>query len=109
MGDHRAGPSGHGHRSRSHPLPGKRVARHSAELRTSQPYVGRRVAGRDPVVPPPAPTETETETVRLVGRRIAIDVDGPGDSDDVSGHLLRPTAAPTLTPYVGRRLATTSR
>ncbi len=108
MGDHRAGPSGTA-TAVGAPTPGKRVARHSAEQRTSQPYVGRRVSGRDPVVPPPAPTESEPETVRLVGRRIAIDVDCPGDSDDVAGHLFRPTAAPTLTPYVGRRVATTVR
>jgi murein DD-endopeptidase MepM/ murein hydrolase activator NlpD len=136
MGDHRAGSSGTTATTIGAPTPGKRVARHSAEQRTSQPYVGRRVAqvaptppvripapipvappppvqetscagrrvaGRDPVVPPPAPDET----VRLVGRRIPIDVDCPGDSDDVAGHLFRATAAPTLTPYVGRRVATT--
>ena len=68
------------------------------------PSVGRRVAGRDPVIGAPAPVET----VRPVGRRrITVDVDCPGGSEDVAAQLLRPsTTAPTLTPYVGRRVAT---
>jgi hypothetical protein len=68
------------------------------------PSVGRRVAGRDPVIGAPAPVET----VRPVGRRrITVDVDCPGGSEDVAAQLLHPsTTAPTLTPYVGRRVAT---
>ncbi len=105
---------------------GRRAARHSQEQRTSPPYAGRRVAqvasppkdevsvteslpyagrrvaGRMPV------TCTEPTPVAPVGRRIALDAELGGhasDAEDVVGHLLRPTAAPTLESYAGRRIA----
>jgi murein DD-endopeptidase MepM/ murein hydrolase activator NlpD len=101
---------------------GKRVARHAAAQRTSQPYAGRRVAevvpvplevvtcaeglpyagrrvvGRDPIAVPVAPAVP-------VGRRIALIPEPQGDAEDVAGHLLRPTAVPGLETYVGRRIA----
>jgi murein DD-endopeptidase MepM/ murein hydrolase activator NlpD len=109
---------------------GRRAARHSSdasEPRTSQPYAGRRVAtvaplsadavrgaealpytgrrvaGRNAVV-----ARVETAPTGAVGRRIALDAELTGldgDAEDVVGHLLRPTAAPTLEAYAGRRAA----
>jgi hypothetical protein len=109
---------------------GRRASRHSSgasEQRTSQPYAGRRVApvaplsadavrgaealpytgrrvaGRSPVV-----ARVETAPTGPVGRRIALDAELTGldgDAEDVVGHLLRPTAAPTLEAYAGRRAA----
>ena len=109
---------------------GRRASRHSSgasEQRTSQPYAGRRVApvapltadavrgaealpytgrrvaGRNPVV-----ARVETASTGRVGRRIALDAELTGldgDAEDVVGHLLRPTAAPTLKAYAGRRAA----
>ena len=67
------------------------------------PYTGRRVAGRNPVV-----ARVETAPTGRVGRRIALDAELTGldgDAEDVVGHLLRPTAAPTLKAYAGRRAA----
>jgi hypothetical protein len=126
--------------SAPHPT-GKRVARHAAEQRTSQPYAGRRIAQVAPApapapapasAPAPAPeiapwpgpsgeslpysgrrvagresvvTVNPSETVRVVGRRIAFDPALAGDHADVSGHLLRPAAAPSPEPYAGRRVA----
>ena len=135
MGDHRAGvpgsaattlavppsatSSGSGDRS------GRRAATPTAEARTSQPYAGRRVArvahpsadevrgaealpyagrrvaGRNAVV-----ARIPSTPVAPVGRRIALDPELVGhEADDVVGHLLRPTAAPTLEAYAGRRIA----
>jgi hypothetical protein len=70
----------------------------------SLPYAGRRVAGRNPVGPPaPAPVGS----LRSAGRRIAVDADltALAGDDEVVGHLLRPTATPTLGAYAGRRIA----
>jgi murein DD-endopeptidase MepM/ murein hydrolase activator NlpD len=100
MGDHRAGSSGTtatadaATPTHTSITPGKRVARHAVEQRISQPYVGRRVAR---VVPAPA-------SPGYVGRRIARDATLPTDADDVVGHLLKPSAAPSPA-YVGRRCA----
>jgi len=50
----------------------------------------------------------DTAPTRPAGRRIALDAELiglDGDAEDVVGHLLRPTAAPTLEPYHGRRAA----
>jgi murein DD-endopeptidase MepM/ murein hydrolase activator NlpD len=86
MGDHRAGPTG---TTATQPtVPGKRAARHAVEQRTSQPYIGRRVAGR--ATPP--------------GRRIAAPV-VLEDLEDVSAHLVAPTSLPVPTAYAGRRVA----
>ncbi len=139
MGDHRAGSSGSTATALANPtsaasgeVTGRRVARHAAEQRTSEPYTGRRVAqvaptpveeiraaeslpyagrrvaGRTPVDLPESPVEL---TLRPVGRRIALDSELAGltglagDAEDVVGHLLRPTAPTTLDTYVGRRVA----
>jgi hypothetical protein len=134
MGDHRAGVSGstattlaaRASSSGSEPSTGRRAAAHSSEQRTSQPYTGRRiaplatpsadevrdaealpyagrrVAGRNPVL------RSTSAATRPVARRIALDAELSGhadDSEDGVGHLLRPTAAPTLDSYVGRRVA----
>jgi murein DD-endopeptidase MepM/ murein hydrolase activator NlpD len=124
MGDHRAGvsgtaattlaePSSATSSAPSQPYVGRRiaqVARPEAEaLRVAEalPYTGRRVAGRNPVVTS-SQTPTGTTTPRPAGRRIALDLDLDGDTagcEDVVGHLLRPTAPPTLDGYVGRRIA----
>jgi murein DD-endopeptidase MepM/ murein hydrolase activator NlpD len=106
---------------------GRRVALTGSEQRLSQPYAGRRVAqvapmpveamgdaeslsyrgrrvaGRNPVVQAAA-----VQPLAPAGRRIALDPELmalPGDAEDVVGHLLQPTAAPTLDGYVGRRVA----
>jgi murein DD-endopeptidase MepM/ murein hydrolase activator NlpD len=144
MGDHRACSSGtsattlaptsspSATSTASSQVTGRRVARHAAEQRTSQPYIGRRVtqvtpapveairgaeslpyagrrvAGRTPAVPPESLVET---AVRPVGRRIALDAELTGltglagDAEDVVGHLLRPTDPSSLDTYVGRRVA----
>jgi murein DD-endopeptidase MepM/ murein hydrolase activator NlpD len=110
MGDHRAGVPGTTATTLAAPEPpqpyvGRRMAqvpRSPDDVRDAEalPYVGRRVAGRDPA---PAPMATP---LAPVGRRIALDAAlvGSGDDEDVVGHLLRPTASPTLEPYVGRRI-----
>jgi murein DD-endopeptidase MepM/ murein hydrolase activator NlpD len=127
MGDHRAGVPGSaattidgpqtGQRT-SQPYVGRRVAQVAPPVKDevrgaeSLPYAGRRVAGRNPViqVPSPASPSHSAGTARPAGRRIALDAELVGhaaDADDVVGHLLRPTAAPALEPYVGRRIAPT--
>ncbi len=76
------------------------------------PYAGRRVAGRSPVAssPTPAAPTSAAGPARAAGRRIALDAtlgtfpDQSADTEDVVGHLLRPTAEPILQPYVGRRV-----
>jgi murein DD-endopeptidase MepM/ murein hydrolase activator NlpD len=125
MGDHRAGTTGPTATVVTAPptsapgdVRGRRVARHAAEQRTSQPYVGRRIAQVAPVVPAPTPVAPPVapppaDDPRLYsGRRVAGRVpvvEAPdGDPDDVSGHLVPVAAAPTaptLTPYAGRRAA----
>jgi murein DD-endopeptidase MepM/ murein hydrolase activator NlpD len=140
MGDHRAGSSGSTattsvppQNPTAHHVAGRRIARHSAEQRPSEPYVGRRVArvapapaepapevapeptpeavpyvGRRVAGRTPVPPTTEAVSVRPVGRRIALDAElagHAGDAEDVVAHLLRPTVAPTLEGYVGRRIA----
>ncbi|HEY3528283.1 MAG TPA: M23 family metallopeptidase [Nocardioides sp.] len=114
MGDHRAGPSGSTATTvtpAAH-VTGKRVARHAAERLTSQPYVGRRVAGRTPaaphVAPPPVvPPAVQAEPVRIVGRRIALDPQLAPEPDDVVGHLLRPSSAPATVPTIVPTIAPT--
>jgi murein DD-endopeptidase MepM/ murein hydrolase activator NlpD len=126
MGDHRAGVPGTtattidstddrhaahtGEQRTSQPYVGRRVAQattHAAdEVRGAEslPYTGRRVAGRNPV------TRTSSTPRVPVGRRIALDIElsgHGGDVDDVVGHLLSPTAAPIQDAYVGRRIART--
>jgi hypothetical protein len=127
MGDHRAGSSGTTATADASTAPahpgGRRVARHAAERRTSQPYAGRRIAQVVPApvaAPSPILTGPTGESLpypgrrvagrRPVARRVAFDSELMGeltDDLDVSGHLLEsPTAtslAPTLAPYVGRR------
>ena len=116
MGDHRAGSSGPTATVvNPSPIPtpapgqGRRIARHAAEQRTSQPYVGRRVA---PAIKAPV---RSAESLTYPGRRVAgrnpvspvaPPIAPPADDlDDVSAHLLLPPATPTLEPYAGRRLA----
>jgi murein DD-endopeptidase MepM/ murein hydrolase activator NlpD len=115
MGDHRAGVPGSTATTLAAPTSptaqsyvGRRIARvapaDDEQIRGAEslPYAGRRVAGRNPVAgPAPAP-------VAPAGRRIALDAELDGhadDVDDVVGHLLSPTAAPSLDSYVGRRIA----
>jgi murein DD-endopeptidase MepM/ murein hydrolase activator NlpD len=116
MGDHRAGSTGPTATVVTAPPPpspvearGRRVARHAAEQRTSQPYVGRRVAQVSPPAPTPAPPAPPTPPVddplAYTGRRVARRDPVDDDLDDVSGHLVQVAAAPTLQPYSGRRAA----
>jgi murein DD-endopeptidase MepM/ murein hydrolase activator NlpD len=97
-----------GEQHTSQPYSGRRIApvvtRSDDEVRDAEalPYAGRRVAGRNPVL------RSTSAAVRPAARRIALDAElsGHGDgAEDVVGHLLRPTAAPTLASYVGRRVA----
>ena len=124
MGDHRAGvsgtaattpadPSSATSPAPSQPYVGRRIAQvarpEPEALRGAEalPYTGRRVAGRSPLVTRSA-TATGVTTIRPAGRRIALDLELDGDTagcEDVVGHLLRPTAAPALDGYVGRRIA----
>lgn len=125
MGDHRAGTSGSTATdvNPSTAPTGKRVARHCEERRTSHPYVGRRVAAVSPEPGPiAAPPSGESLSytgrrvagrdhvagggVRVVAPRISLGPELTSDPDDVVGHLLRPTGAPSLETYVGRRVAT---
>src|SRR5262249_7380241 len=124
MGDHRAGTSGS--ETTTFAAPSWPSAT-SAETRTSQPYVGRRIAQ---VAPVPADVMRGAEALPYAGRRVAgrnpvvarvpadravprgrrtaLDPELTGltdDADDVVGHLLRPTAPPTRAGYVGRRIA----
>jgi murein DD-endopeptidase MepM/ murein hydrolase activator NlpD len=115
MGDHRAGVSGTTATTiaaptspTTQPYAGRRVAQVAPpsddQLRGAEalPYAGRRVAGRNPVA------RSASSPLAPAGRRIAVDVGLDGHADDVEdvvGHLLRPTAAPTLDSYVGRRIA----
>jgi murein DD-endopeptidase MepM/ murein hydrolase activator NlpD len=113
MGDHRAGSTGP-----TGTAPGKRIARHAAEQPQSRPYVGRRVARVAPAVPAPVPDPTPpSETLSYVGRRVAgrnpvhttvsepvrelVAVPPPPTAeelDDVSAHLL--TAPALVVPPV---------
>ena len=124
MGDHRAGvsgtagttlaePSAATSPAPSQPYAGRRIAQvappEPEALRGAEalPYAGRRVAGRNPVSTG-SQTPTGPTTIRPAGRRIALDLELDGDTagcEDVVGHLLRPTAAPALDGYVGRRIA----
>src|SRR5881392_2625713 len=103
MGDHRAGSSGTTATAVSAPI-GKRVARHSAEQRTSTPYVGRRVA-QVAATPTQVPAHPSGETlpyagrrvakhmsvapapIGVVGRRIAIEPGLASEPDDIAVHL----------------------
>ena len=101
--------SGASEQRTSQPYAGRRVApvaplsADAVRGAEALPYTGRRVAGRNPVV-----ARVETAPTRPAGRRIALDAELiglDGDAEDVVGHLLRPTAAPTLEAYAGRRAA----
>jgi hypothetical protein len=112
MGDHRADPIGTTATSQTAPTPGsdgkragKRVARHASEQRTSEPYLGRRVAGR--TSPPGRRIARVAPVAVLVVPQPVLDddLDDIDDIDDVSAHLAQPTAPVTLKPYAGRRIA----
>ena len=103
MGDHRAGSAGPTAIADNPPSPfsadapvaaagsGKRAARHAQEPRTSQPYVGRRVAGATPPPPPVAvPPSASYAGRRVAGRSQVAAVIAPEPTPAPLQHVMTP-------------------